>query len=187
MGSKATPVASGGGPAVGLADTLTQYLSSLFGGMPGFQQNAADNMGRADPIGKTDGIFGNIWDILSPGGGNVGGALKAMIQQNTKDEVGASRARFTQSGGVSRGTPAAVAEGTIRAREGPALTSAIGGLQMNAIQSLLPIISALAGKGIAQREESTVFQPNTWLSVLQALGGAAQGAGALASGLKAKG
>lgn len=185
MGYKQTATATGGGPAVGLADSLAQFFQSgLKGNFAGGQNGPAENMGKVDPGARTGGIASVLDDILSAGGGKVGGALQEIIQQDVTKQVGDVRGRFGASGGTSRGSPAAIAESMIRSQSAPAITSAIGGLQMSALTPILSLITQFAGKGVAQREEGITAEPNPFLTFLQAISGGAQGAGSLITGIK---
>lgn len=165
----------GGGPATGLADDFIRFLSGglsgTFGG--GASQAQANN---ADPMGSTMGIGGILNDLLSGGAGNVGGALQSLISKDVERNSDAIRARFGAQGGQAFGTPAAFAESLFRSESAPRLTQAIGGLQMGAVQSLLPIFAALAGKGITQRQGT--MQENPWVTGLKV---AAPIAGSIAS------
>lgn len=153
MGTKYREV--GGGPAVGLSKDFINFLESgLMGGSFG-----------AGAAGQTQGIAGVLNDILAGGGGRIGGSLQDIISRNTETNVNNLRSRFGVGGGTAFGTPAAYAEATYRAQEGPQLINAIGGLQMNALAQLLPIFANLSSKGIAQRE--TIAQPSPIVSAIQ--------------------
>jgi hypothetical protein len=167
----------GGGPATGLAKDWTAQLDKWI------NTGSFGTAGVGDPSKQTSGGLGILNDILSSGAGTVGGALAKQIADKQAMDVGDLRARFGASGGVSLGTPAAFAEGNLRAKQGPEAATAIGGLQLSALGPLLQMISQLSGMGIPQA--STVVEPNPWLSGIGALGGAATGAGNLATGLKA--
>lgn len=150
----------GGGPATGLANDFVSFLSQgLNTGTFG-----AGTPAGADAYGSTMGIAGVLNDILSGGAGNVGGALAKQIQMTTQNNVEGLRARYGAGGGTAYGTPAAYAEGVLRAQQAPALTTAIGQLQMNAVQNILAAISGISSKGIAQRQG--VMQPSALASGL---------------------
>lgn len=173
----------GGGSATGLAKDFTGWLDSILN-PPAAKTNLAAPAGQfnsADPVGQTAGIGGVINDILSGGAGKLGGSLNELIKQQQKTDVGDLRARFGAAGGMAFGTPAATAEALYRAQAAPQAATQIGNLQLSAITPLLNIIAGLSGKGIPQAE--TAIYPNPWLSGLEALGGAASGAGSLAKGL----
>lgn len=138
----------GGGAATGLSDNLIAFLS---------QGLNTGSFGTGSPagggaMGQTVGIAGVLNDILSGGAGKLGGSLNQLITNDTNDQVNALRARYGASGGTAYGTGAQYGEGVIRAKQAPALTQAVGNLQLNAVQNLLSVISGLAGKGIAQRQ-----------------------------------
>lgn len=173
MGMKYKEV--GGGSATGLADNFVQFLQqglqtgSFGAGTASGQANAAN------PVGSTNGIAGVLNDILSGGAGNLGGSLAKMLQTQQANDVSGIRSRFGVGGGTAFGTPGQYAEATYRAQAAPQIATAVGGLQMNALSQLLPIIANLSGKGIAQREGT--FQENPWMTAAK-LG--LQGAGAVA-------
>lgn len=154
----------GGGPARGLADDWVNFLrggitTGSFGAGSATQQ--ANN---ANPFGSTIGIAGVLNDILSGGAGTLGGSLNELISRSTENQAKALRSQFSAGGGSAYGTPAAYAEAVLRSQQAPALANAVGGLQLNALSQLFPMISGLAGKGIAQRE--TIAQPSTFSSVV---------------------
>lgn len=158
---------AGGGPATGLANDFISFLqqglnTGSFGGASSMQR-----FGGADPMGATGGIAGILNDLLSSGGGKIGGALSQQIKSSTEDNVGALRARFGASGGTAFGTPAAYAEGVLRSQQAPQLVSAIGGLQMQALSPILQLLGGLSQKGIAQREG--YLQPSKFASTVGTL------------------
>lgn len=172
MGTKFKEV--GGGPATGLANDFISFLqgglnTGSFGGT-----SAAQRTQGANPVGATQGIAGVLNDILSGGAGQLGGSLQQLISRDTDRQADALRARFGLGGGTAFGTPAAFAEGTLRSEQAPNLVNAIGGLQLNAIGQLLPLMAGLAGRGISQRE--TIAQPSPWASAA-AIGAPIIGAG----------
>lgn len=155
----------GGGPATGLADNFVQFLSQgLNSGTFG-----AGNPAGADAAQSSMGIAGVLNDILSGGAGNLGGSLGQLIKNDTNDQVNNLRARYGAQGGTAFGTGAQYSEGVLRAKQAPALTQAIGGLQLNAVQNLLGAIGAISQKGITQR--SGAMQENPWLTAGKIAGG----------------
>lgn len=146
----------GGGPATGLADQFVSWLSQglntgSFG--PGAPAGA-------DAHGATMGIGSYLTDILSGGAGKIGGATSDIITKQGERDAAAVRARYGVGGGTAFGTPGAYAEGMVRSETAPKLVSAIGGLQQNALQMLLPLFANIAGKGLTQRQ--TVTQQSPW-------------------------
>lgn len=171
---------AGGGPATGLAKDFTDWLDkSLNTGTFG---TAAGGVAGGNAMSQTAGFTGVLNDILSQGGGKFGGALGELIKNSQNRDVGALRSRFGASGGMSLGTPASFAESSYRAQAAPQEAVAIGGLQLQAMEPILRSILSLSGMGIPQA--STTISANPWLSGLEALGGAATGAGSLISGIK---
>lgn len=161
MGSQLKEV--GGGPATGLANDFIKFLqnglnSGTFGGTTGVTGTM-----NANPYGSTSGISGVLNDILSGGAGQLGGSLQEMISRQATRDVNDLRSRFGASGGTAFGTPAAYAESLLRSETAPKLATAVGGLQLQALQPLLGIIAGLSGKGISQRE--TIQQPSTLGSI----------------------
>ena len=189
MSQQTETIRTGDSPAVGLSGDLIAMLSSFLGGD---QRGAGDAGLGTRPIEAGDGLdrTGNITnvlsDILGGGAGKLGGAFQQLINQQIGDEVGASRARFGASGGVSRGTPAAVAEGTIRARSAPALTAAVGNLQLQTLTPLLQLMAGLAGRGLPQAEDSVLVKDNPLVTGLGALSGLAEGTGSVLTGLRGR-
>jgi hypothetical protein len=158
----------GGGPATGLADNFIQFLSQgLNTGSFGAGQAAG-----GDAMGQTQGIAGVLNDILSGGAGNLGGSMAQLIRNDTTDQVNQMRARFGASGGTAYGTGAQYGEGVLRSKQAPALTTAVGNLQMGAIQNLMGIMASLAGKGIAQRQGT--MEENPWVTGMKIAGGVAK-------------
>lgn len=151
----------GGGPATGLADNLVGFLSQgLNTGTFGAGQAAG-----GDAMGQTQGIAGVLNDILSGGAGNLGGSMAQLIRNDTTDQVNQMRSRFGAAGGTAYGTGAQYGEGVLRSKQAPALTSAVGNLQMGAIQNLLGIMTNIAGKGITQRQGA--MEENPWMTGLK--------------------
>lgn len=145
----------GGGPATGLADNLVNFLSQgLNTGTFG-----AGTAAGGDAVGQTAGIAGILNDILSGGAGKLGGSMASLISRDTQSQVQDLRARYGASGGTAYGTGAQYAESNLRARQAPALASAVGNLQLNAVQNLLGIISQISQKGIAQRQGTVSQSP----------------------------
>lgn len=138
----------GGGAATGLSDNLIAFLS---------QGLNTGSFGAGSPAGggamsQTVGIAGVLNDILSGGAGNLGGSMAQLIKNDTNDQVNALRARYGASGGTGYGTGAQYAEGVIRSKQAPALTTAVGNLQLGAVQNLLGLLGQISQKGIAQRQ-----------------------------------
>lgn len=157
----------GGGPATGLADNLVQFLSQgLNSGSFG-----AGNPAGGDAANSTMGIAGVLNDILSGGAGNVGGAMAQLIKDDTNQQVLNMRARYGAGGGTAFGTGAQYGEGVLRSKQAPQITQAIGGLQLQAVQNLLGIMTGLAGKGIAQRQGT--MEENPWMTAGKAVAGGA--------------
>lgn len=166
----------GGGPATGLADNFISFLSQgLNTGSFG-----AGSAAGGDAVGQTSGIAGVLNDILSGGAGNLGGSMAQLIRNDTTDQVNQMRARFGVGGGTAYGTGAQYGEGILRAKQAPALTTAVGNLQLGAIQNLLGIMAGLAGKGITQRQGA--MEENPWMTGAKIAGGVIkQGAAMMAA------
>lgn len=169
----------GGGPATGLADNFVQFLSQgLNSGTFG-----AGNPAGGDAAQSSMGIAGVLNDILSGGAGNLGGSLAQLIKNDTNDQVNNMRARFGASGGTAFGTGAQYGEGVLRAKQAPALTQAVGGLQLSAVQNLLGAIGQISQKGITQR--SGAMQENPWMTAGKVVGGGIQAVGSMMAGVPA--
>lgn len=162
----------GGGGATGLANDFTSALQSLLntGGM--------GTAGSPNPFGSTSGIMGLLSDLLQPGGGKAGGAIQERLGKQQERDVNGLRARFTQGGGQAFGTPAQYAESNYRAEVAPNITTAISGLQMQALGPLLQAITQLSGKGISQRQ--TVESPGLAGQILGPIASIAKSASSFA-------
>src|SRR5215203_2103777 len=152
----------GGGAATGLGNDFINWLSQgmntgRFG--PG-------NPAGADAFGATGGISNVLNDILAGGAGNVGGSMQDMIVRNNERQVQDMRARMGVGGGSAFGTGANYAEGVMRAEQAPALTTAIGNLQLQAMSPILQLLGGMSSKGIAQR--SGAMTPNPFVSAIGA-------------------
>ncbi|MBA2704142.1 MAG: hypothetical protein H0U60_09850 [Blastocatellia bacterium] len=146
----------GGGPATGLANDFLGWLSQgLNTGTFG-----AGNPAGTDANAATRGMGGILNDMLAGGAGNLGGAFTDMISKQSERDVGGLRARFGAGGGTAFGSGAQYAESMLRSETAPKMTAAAGGLQMQALQMLLPLFANMSGKGITQRQ--TVQQQNPW-------------------------
>jgi len=153
----------GGGPATGLAgDFVSMLQQGLFGSFGG--PTAGARMAGANPYAQSMGVAGVLNDILSGGAGELGGSLATLMSRQTDRDVAGLRSRFGMTGGMGFGTPAAFAESMYRAEAAPRAAMAVGGLQMQALQQLLPILANISGRGISQRE--TVAQPGTGASII---------------------
>lgn len=158
----------GGGSATGLAKDFTDWLDKAL------NTGSFGPAGTGNPTGQTTGISGVLNDILAGGAGKLGGSLNSLIENKQQMDIGDLRARFGASGGMAFGTPAAYAEAQLRAKQGPEAATAIGGLQLSALQPILQLIAQLSGKGIPQAE--SVVSTNPWLSGFEALAGGVGGA-----------
>lgn len=153
----------GGGGARPLSNDWFEFLrNGLNTGTFGTSQ-----MFGANPSGSTLGIAGVLNDLLSGGAGNIGGNLAQMIQRQTESNTADLRARYGAGGGMGYGTPAAMAEAGYRAQEAERLPVAIGGLQLQALQSLLPMYGQAAGLGTPQAQ--TVLQQDPLAGALGTL------------------
>ena len=162
MGSKVSTI--GGGAATGLGNDFVKWL------MGGLNTGTFGTAG-AGSVNNTTGMTGVINDILSGGAGKVGGAMETLINRQNTQNINDLRARYGAFGGTGFGTPAAYAESQYRAQEPAQTTSAIGNLQLSAMQPLLNSIFGLSQRGIPQAE--SVLQPSTFSQVLQGLGSVA--------------
>lgn len=189
------PLVFGGSPDPNAAERarLTEITSTPRGAKFGPAQKVVHHKaGEAlaalpaapSPVDRTRGIMGTIQNLI---GGidttGLGQSLESLIQQDIESGAANLRERFTSSGaGSSVGTPAAVAESRFRAQAAPRATLAVGQLeqqnraqQLQAILPILQIIAALSGRGIPQAQTNVIAQPNPFLQLLSAGGGAATG------------
>ena len=138
-GPSTSIIEHGGGAAGPVADDFARFLQSILsGGQPG-----------SDPVGQTQGIAQALNELIA--GPDVTGqqsAVQQIIQQSSGRQVADLRERFTTGGG-SRGTPSAVAEGLFRSEVTPRIAAATGELDLRAnqqrIQALLPFLQLLGG------------------------------------------
>lgn len=171
-------IKTAGGTGTGLGKDLASIFDTgINTGTFGTRNPAGGNA-----VSSTTGIFGVLNDLLSGGGGRTGEGITQLIGRQQAKDVADIHQRY---GNTSLGTPGAFAETNYRAAAAPQAATAIGQLQLSALMPLLQMITGFGGKDVAQT--SLFSQPNPWISGLEALSGAAQGAGALATGLKAGG
>lgn len=172
----------GGGAATPLAEDFVNMLQQAITGSGSFGGvTAGQRANGADPVGSTGGVMGILANLLSGGAGEIGGSMSEMITKQADRDVNALRERFSVGGGASFGTPAAYAESLLRSETAPKLTQAVGGLQMQALSQLLPIIAGISGRGISQREN--IASPGAGASAIATLAPIAGTAiGAIAGG-----
>jgi len=144
MGMKTKEV--GGGAATGLSDNFIGMLQSLMNG------GGVGTAGSPNAVGSTGNIMSVLSDILAGANGKAGGAISQMISKQQERDVNGLRSRFGAGGGTAFGTPAAFAESQYRAEAAPQITTAITGLQLQAMAPLLQAMFGLSQKGIAQRQ-----------------------------------
>lgn len=157
----------GGGGATGLADNYISQLQKILNG-------GGTGTAGSPLAGGTGSIMSVLTDILGAGGGKVGGSISEMLSKQQERDVSGIRARFGAGGGGAYGTPGAFAESLYRSEAAPQITSAIGGLQLQAIMPLLSAITGLSSKGISQRE--TVQTPGAFSDIVKLAGSAGQAA-----------
>lgn len=192
----------GGGPATGLANEFTQWLSQglatgIFGGpSPGAAVSGANPVAGVQaltqrltggappkiPGSPTTGPSGIVNDILSGGAGKIGGSLQQILAQQQGTDVANLRSRYSM-GGTGTGSPAAFAESLYRSQAAPQAAMQIGQLQLSALLPLLNMIAQLSGRGIPQA--STVVGPSDFSQITGGLAGLAEGAGAFGTGAAA--
>ena len=134
----------------------------------GFGQDTLGELGRL--LGPSFGFFD---DLLSPGGGRLGGAREDLINRSFDRGQNQLASRFGSVGGNSFGSGAATAATRLESERGPKLIEGIGQLQLGGLSQLLPLIGGLAGKDIPQRQ------------MVQQQGGFGQALGLLAPALGA--
>ncbi len=174
----------GGSAALsGLSEDFINALHSVIGGNFGGQPTAGQRFDAANPVGSTDNFLGGLTDVLSPGGGGAGSALRTSIATKQAEDVADLRARFGASGGQAFGTPAAYAEAGYRAKAAPEAAIQTSQLQLQALLPFLNILTQLSGRGISPR--TTSIQPSDFTQIASGLGGLAEGAGSLVKGIKA--
>jgi len=165
----ATTKEVGGGAATGLANNFISSLQQLL------NNGGVGAAGAPNAAGSTGNIMSVLQGILSPGAGELGNSITSLIGRQNERDVAGLRARFTAGGASSFGSPAAFAESLLRAEAQPRATQAIGGLQLQAIQQLLPLIAGLSDKGIAQRQ---IIQEQSTLGKIAGVVGPLAGAAA---------
>ena len=161
-----TKTVGGGGAAGGLSNNLISVLQKLLNG------GGLGTGGSPSAPGTTQDIYGVLSDILKGANGNAGSAISKLLSTQQTRDINGLRSQFGVSGGMGFGTPAAYAESNYRAGAAPQITSAITGLQLQAISQLLPGMFGLAGRAIPQAE--IVQTPGALDQILKGVGGAAQ-------------
>ncbi|KKN23049.1 hypothetical protein LCGC14_0908920 [marine sediment metagenome] len=166
MGGSPEVITSGGGAAGPVGEDFAGFLQGILGG----------GGPTRDPTGQTTDIMRALNELIA--GPDVRGqqsAIQQTIQQSSERQVADLRERFT-SGGGSRGTPSAVAEGLFRSEVTPRIATAVGDLELRAnqqrIQALLPflqILAGFAGRGIPQAGTDVTINPG-WLETAAGLG-----------------
>ena len=124
MGGDPETITSGGGAAGPVAEDFAKFLQGIFSGGGGLGPGN-------DPTGQTTAIMKALNELIA--GPDVRGqqsAVQQVIQQDTERQTANLRERFT-SGGGSRGTPSAVAEGLFRSNVTPRIATAVGDLELH--------------------------------------------------------
>ena len=161
--------------ATGFSNNFMSLLQGLLTGGTG-GANAAGQFNASNPFGSTmGGASGILQNILSPGAGQLGGALATQLAQSQTQNVDALRERYGAFGGTSLGSPASSAEAQYRAYATPQITSAIGNLQLGAISPLLNAAYGMANRGVTQ----PYLQPSAFTQFLQGASGVANLAGSV--------
>jgi|SRR6478609_2603695 len=155
------PKTVGGGNAKGLSNDFFDFLHrGLNTGTFGAGQ-------RGNPVNDTKGIAGILNQLLAGGAGSFGGDLGAMIERQNSNNIADLRGRYGAGGGMGYGTPAAQAEAGYRAQHAADTGVAIGGLQLQALQSLFPLYQQGAQLGTPQAQ--TVMEQNPWAAALSTI------------------
>lgn len=145
MGAK-TKTVGGSKAGMGLSDDFVAALGELLNG--GQTGRPAGNKA----VTSTTGVMGVLSDILSGGGGKVGGGLADLLQKSQERNVNNLRARFGAEGGTAFGTPAAYAESLYRAEAAPQIATQVGKLQLDALSPLLSAYTNVFDKNTPQAQ-----------------------------------
>jgi hypothetical protein len=150
----------GGGSATGLGNQWVNFLQQGLGGAFG-----------GPGAGAQSGIGGTLNGLFSGGAGRVGGAMASMLGTQQQQSIDALRARYSGMGGIGStlGSGAGSAEAIYRAQAAPQITSAIGQLQLQGLNSILPQIGQMAGRGIPQAQ--TITQPSEFSQIMGGIAG----------------
>lgn len=147
-----------------LSSDFIDSLSKILNG-----PNATGQLAGAGAMTSGTGALSALSDILSSGGGKVGGGLAQLLSKSQERNVNNLRARFGAQGGSAFGTPAAVAESAYRAEAAPQIATQVGSLQL---QALSPFINALMGiYGHEVPGAQTVGQKSFGANLASAVGG----------------
>lgn len=161
-----------GNSATGFSNNFMQMMGSLLG----TPNSGAAQAGRSNPVGSTmSGAGGILSSILSPGAGQIGGALATQLAQQQQRDVQSLNERFSAYGGTSLGTPAGSSVAQYKAQAAPNIMSAIGNLQLGAISPLLSAGNQLAYRGVTTPQQT----PNPFMQILSALPGIGSGVGSI--------
>ncbi len=144
---------------------LPQQVGSSFGGpsaaymMNQFGQQA--NLGQGIPN------MGLATQGMDPNNQMVQAMQQQMGQQQGRD-IADLRSRFSAGGGMSMGTPAAVAEGLYRANAAPNIAAMMGNMNMQQQGLNTQSFGAMANAGLGQRgQDLTNFTQNRGLDINQ--------------------
>lgn len=172
MGAKPTTIGGGKstGVASGFADMLNTWMHQGFGAVPGGQQTAGDNLGRANPQGQVSNLTQAFQALLNNGSGMANSA-QSIYDIQRKRAVGDIRSRYAL-GGTGYGTPAAAGEAAYTSMADPQFALGAGQMQMDGIskvlQLLLPMFQQQVDKGTPQA--TTVMKPSFGGQLLSGLG-----------------
>ena len=158
----------GGGPATGLAEDFTGFLRNAITTGSFGAGTAGQHAAGANPVGDTGNIMSVLNSILQGPSAEYMSSINQMISTENTNNVNAVRSRFGAGGGMAMGTPAAYAEGVVRAEGAPRQAMAYNQIMgqnqdraMNLLMPLFQMMTGLAGKGISQRE--TTLQEPGWM------------------------
>jgi hypothetical protein len=161
MGAK-TKTVGGSKGGMSLSDDFMTVMGQL---LNGGQTGRPAGTGAVD---STKGVAGVLNDVLSGGGGNMGGALAKLLEKSQERNVNNLRGRFGASGGMAFGTPAAHAEAVYRAEAAPQIATQVGEMQLKALSPLLGLYGGITDKNTPQAQ--TVQEKSAFSQVLDVAG-----------------
>lgn len=161
----------GGGPATGLAEDFTGFLRNAITTGSFGATTAGQHAAGANPVGDTGNIMSVLNSILEGPSAEYMSSINQMISTENTNNVNAVRSRFGAGGGMAMGTPAAYAEGVVRAEGAPRQAMAYNEIMgknqdraMNLLMPLFQMMTNISGKGMSQRE--TTLQAPGWVQGL---------------------
>lgn len=167
----------GGKPVSGTAQGIEDIFSSWLG----------IGQGGLSPEDRTMGIGRNI-GLLAEGfmDPNATGGMREIMQRNIDRNAQEISTRYSGLGMAGGGTPAGIAEAKFRGEAAPQIAVAQQQMINQALAALAPLFGGMMQWGsMGMPQAQTVMQPDWAMNLMNSLGGMAQGAGNIMSGIGA--